>query len=39
MLAEQSYSGHKSVHDAESAAKLGLAERRDATLKAMDIWN
>lgn len=25
MLAEQSYDGHKSVHDAESAAKLGLA--------------
>lgn len=25
MLAEQSYAGHKSVHDAESAAKLGLA--------------
>lgn len=24
MLAEQSYGGHKSVHDAESAAKLGL---------------
>lgn len=25
MLAEQSYAGHKSVHDAESAARLGLA--------------
>ncbi len=25
MLAEQTYSGHKSVHDEESAAKLGLA--------------
>lgn len=25
MLADQSYAGHKSVHDAESAAKLGLA--------------
>ena len=25
MLAAQSYAGHKSVHDAESAAKLGLA--------------
>jgi len=25
MLANQSYSGHKSVHDTESAAKLGLA--------------
>jgi hypothetical protein len=25
MLADQAYGGHKSVHDAESAAKLGLA--------------